>query len=319
MNVNRKLLYLGVFLATAGGVLLLAQAGLITEAGILSALGLWPLAVIAIGAAILLRGTRFALAGGLVAAILPGLLLGGLAAATPRFDAPCADISPASMTSRDGTFGSVATVELRLACGDVTVTTTAGATWRLDAGGGGTGAIVDADAGRLSVRSADGSRSWPTWRSPDTWRLALPTGARLDLVAEVDAGRGRFDLGGARLGNVDLAINAGDTTIDLASASLDHLALDVNAAHAGLVLPAGQDTAADIEVNAGSVAVCVPDGVGLRLREGASNLSTVSHAGLVRTGDAWQSPDYATTTHHADVSIATNVGSVDINPEGGCK
>lgn len=318
MNINRKFLYLGVFLLSAGGVLLLAQAGVITNEAIAEALRLWPLAVIAIGAAILLRATRFATAGIVVAAILPGLLAGGLAAATPRFDMSCTDIVPVSATTREGTLAGDASVELRLGCGDLTVTTASGNGWQLHSGGG-MQPIVEASGDRLRVVSPSRSLLASTRRDAGDWRIALPTSSRLDLVAGVSAGDGRLDLSGARLGTVALDVNAGDLRADLRTATLDYLSVVVNAARGHVVLPAGQDTVADIVVNAGDVDLCVPDGLGIEIRQPHSALSTVSYAGLVRSGDAWRSPDYATATHHADVSITTNVGSVDINPEGGCK
>jgi hypothetical protein len=48
-------------------------------------------------------------------------------------------------------------------------------------------------------------------------------------------------------------------------------------------------------------------------------LSGTTYAGIAHTGGTWQSPDYATAIHHADVTISANVASVDVNPIGGCK
>ena len=56
MTVRRGFLYAGVFLLTAGGVVLLAQAGVIDEAAVTRALSLWPLAVIAIGVGLISAG-----------------------------------------------------------------------------------------------------------------------------------------------------------------------------------------------------------------------------------------------------------------------
>ena len=71
-------------------------------------------------------------------------------------------------------------------------------------------------------------------------------------------------------------------------------------------------------MSAGAAQVCAPEGMGLRVRT-QSALASITTPGLVRVGDAWESPDYATAAHHADVTVAVNVGSVDVNPEGGCK
>ena len=72
MTVRRGLLYFGVFLVAAGGVTLLVAAGVLDEARVADALAWWPLAVIAIGAGLVLRRTRAAVPGGVVAAAVPG-------------------------------------------------------------------------------------------------------------------------------------------------------------------------------------------------------------------------------------------------------
>ena len=84
MTVKRGLLYFGVFLVAAGGVTLLVSAGVLDEARVADALAWWPLAVIAIGAGLVLRHTRAAVPGGVVAAAVPGLMLGAMFVAVPQ-------------------------------------------------------------------------------------------------------------------------------------------------------------------------------------------------------------------------------------------
>ncbi len=89
MRVNRGLLYTGVFLVAIGGVLVAADAGAIDDARLADALRLWPLAVIAIGVSLVLRRSRFSLQGGMLAAALPGLVLGGAIAIAPTHLPDC--------------------------------------------------------------------------------------------------------------------------------------------------------------------------------------------------------------------------------------
>ena len=89
MRVNRGLLYTGVFLVAIGSVLVAADLGAIDAARLTDALRLWPLAVIAIGASLVLRRSRFSLQGGMLAAALPGLLLGGAIAIAPTYVPDC--------------------------------------------------------------------------------------------------------------------------------------------------------------------------------------------------------------------------------------
>jgi hypothetical protein len=228
-------------------------------------------------------------------------------------------VEPASFETRQGTFGGAASVDLRFACGELSVTTVPGNGWRLEDGdGSGAAATVDASADRLTVTSSDRNHPFRFTRGGDDWRLSLPTAGTLDLDTEIDAGRGQFDLAGARLGSLRLAVNAGEARVDLDQATVAQLSMSVNAASASVRLPATGNLSADFSVNAGSLRICAPSDLGLRIRQDGV-LSTTSYPGLVRSGDTWESPGYSIAINHADVTISVNVGSVDVNPMGGCQ
>jgi hypothetical protein len=322
MNVNRRWLYGGVFFIALGAVLLVGQGEAVDGDLIAQALRLWPVLVIALGVGLLLRRTRFGLAGGMIAAAVPGLVLGGMLVAAPVAVAEvgpgCNGVEPTSLASREGSFDGAASVDLRLRCGDATVTTGSGSTWHLETGNGtGTAAAVDATANRLSVASAYSGRPLSFMRGSDEWRLTLPVASRMDLAATVEAGQGRFGLAGAQLGTFELVVNAGEANADLAQATLERLTVHVNGGDVSLRLPA-DDFDADLTVNAGAIQICAPSDLGLRVStEGA--LSATTYAGLVRGDSTWESPGYATAIHHADVTISANVAGVEVNPMGGCK
>jgi hypothetical protein len=322
MNVNRRWLYGGVFLIALGAVLLAGQGDAVDGDVIGQAARLWPVLVIALGIGLLLRRTRFGLAGGMIAAAVPGLVLGGMLVAAPVAVAEvgpgCNGVEPTSFASRDGSFDGAASVDLRLRCGDVTVATGSGSTWYLVAGNGsGTAAVVDATAERLSVASSFAERPFGFVRGSDVWRLTLPVARRLDLAARIEAGQGRFDLAGAELGTVELLVNAGEANADLAGATLERLTVHVNGGDVSLRLPA-DDFAASLTVNAGALQICAPSDLGLRIRSDGT-LTATTYGGLERSDSTWESPGYATAIHHADVTISANVASVDVNPMGGCK
>ena len=328
MTVRRGFLYTGVFLIAAGGVVLLAQTGAIDPEAVTQALSLWPLAVIAIGVGLILRRTRARVPGGVVAATMPGLMLGMMIVAVPDmpdFDgwsgwsAGCGDADRgATVTERQGTFGAAASVDLSLACGELVVTTGPGSTWDFDASyGRGGGAVVSDATDRLSIRSAERRGWFSSADRGDDWRLRLPTGTLLDVDTEINAGEARLDLAGAHLGTLGLALNAGKARLDVEGATLERLDVEVNAGAAVVVLPSTGDVAGTLTVNAGSLEVCAPAGLGVRVR-GESALGAVTYNGLVRVGDAWESPNYANADFHGDVTVSANVGSVVINPEGGC-
>ncbi len=322
MVVNRRLLNWGVFFIALGAVVLAAQSASIDAGDVAAALRLWPVLVIALGVGVLLRRTRFSIAGGMLAAAVVGLLLGGMLVAAPvavaEVGPACNGVAPTTLASRDGSFAGPASVDLRLICGELTVTTQPGSGWHLEAGNGtGAEAAIDASADRLAVASSTRGRPFGFVRGSDTWRVTLPTATSIDLAAEVSAGRGTLDLAGARLGEMRLVVNAGDVSLDLEGATLAHLSATVNGGSASVGLPS-QDFGADLVVNAGAFRICAPDDLGLRIRH-QGVLAATTYAGLVRTGDTWESPGYATADHHADVTVSANVASVDVNPMGGCK
>ena len=74
-------------------------------------------------------------------------------------------------------------------------------------------------------------------------------------------------------------------------------------------------------MNAGSISFCVPEGVGLRIKSGdnitASN--NFADAGLTKTGDTWQSPNYNSATTRIDLTANANAGGFTLNPRDGCQ
>lgn len=320
--VNRKLLYWGVFLVVLGGVLLAGQSPNLDVDLVAQALRLWPIVIIALGVGLLVRRTAFALPGGLVAAAMPGLLLGGIVVAAPTMAHACNIAESADTVTRQGDFSGHATVDLRLDCGDLAVTTAPGTRWEIQTASG-TGVAPDIDASPTSLAIAsvtlDGRHRFP-WREPfisETYAIRLPTGTSLDLSAEVNAGRGRLDLAGARLGNLDLQVNAGELRVDLSGATLEALSFEANAASASVLLPAGEFRAT-FDVNGADLNICAPLDLGIRLRDDVV-LGSRHYPGLIRSGAGWETPGYLTAPNHADVTVSVNVGSVSLNPEGGCK
>ena len=330
MTINKRLLNWGAFFVTTGALALAITGGLITADGLAQLFRLWPVLVIAVGVGVLLRATRLRTAGGLVLAIVPGLVLGGVLGGAATVDLPdwrevraaCVDAGPASVATREGTFAGEATVDLDLDWGELNVTTAPGTGWQVGMTGA-PGRQPDVEASATDLRGASAARAgWAGWRWDDcaaeAWRVTLPTGTRLDLATEIAAGEGTLDLPGAVLGELDLVVRAADLDIDLGAATADEISLRVEAGAADLVLPATGNVAVDVDVDAGAARVCSPAGMALRVH-GSSALASIATPGLVRVGDAWESPDYATSPNRADVTVSVNVGSVDINPEGGCK
>ncbi len=320
MRVNRRFLYWGVFLVALGAVLVAVDLNGIDDTTVADALRLWPLAFLAIGLGIVLRRTRFSVAGGMLAAAVPGLVLGGAFAVGPRLATDCGQHGdPTSYVTREGSFDGPARVDVTTGCGTLVVTTASGAGWQFDAGNTANRApSVESSANRLSIDSGrrNGWHGFVAGR--DVWRLTLPTTPIDDLSLVVNAGDGDVDLAGAQLGRLELVTNAAETTIGLSETSVTSLSGTVNAGRLSVVLPTTADVTGSMVVNAGALRVCVPSGVGLRVRH-TGVLNSTSYNGLVQSGSDWQSPDYASAAHRTDLTVSVNLGSVDINPTGGCK
>jgi len=317
-RVKRSYLYWGVFLATLGGTLVYADLVGVDEELVAQALGLWPLIFVAIGVALVLRRTSFDLAGGMLAAAVPGLLIGGAFAAGPTIAIDCGRGTPSEYITSDGAFTGLAEVDVTLDCGSLSVTTAPGAAWTLDAGNTkGRMPDVDASADRLSI-DGSGLRGWPRSPGRDDWRLTLPTAPLDELDVTINAGEGRVDIPDAQIGRLDVTTNAGRSFVDLSSTTLGTIDATINAGELSLDLSADDDLTGSLSVNAGSLQLCVPPDLGVQVRQTGA-LGSTSFDGLVRDGSLWQSPNYESAVHRADLDVSVNLGNLDLNPIGGCK
>ena len=134
MRVNSRLLYWGVVLVAIGGVLVAADLRAIDTSTLTEALRLWPLAVVAVGLSIVLRRTQLSLPALLLAAALPGFVVGAAFAIAPRFVGDCGSRGEAtSFSGTQGTFDGPATVSIKSACASLAVKTAPGNGWQLTA------------------------------------------------------------------------------------------------------------------------------------------------------------------------------------------
>src|SRR5512143_279162 len=127
MRINRALLYAGTFLVAIGAVLVVVDQGLLATSTVSDALRYWPLAILAVGAGLVFRHTQLSLGTGLLAAAVPGLLLGGGFAVAPRLPGDCGvHGQPQSVFSRSGELGSAGRVSVIQNCGFLAIDTADG-------------------------------------------------------------------------------------------------------------------------------------------------------------------------------------------------
>jgi hypothetical protein len=320
MRINRRFLYWGIFLVAIGGVLVAADIGRLDSATIADGLRLWPLAFVALGVGIVARRTRFSLSGGMLAAAVPGLLIGGGLAIAPRIAVDCgANGAVTTSTAHDGVFDGSARVTIATGCATLDVSTAPGAAWHFDDGSTATRrAIVDATSRSLSIDSGrkDGFHFDDLGR--DEWHLTLPTTPIDDLAFDVNAGQGRIALPGATVGHLAVTTNAAETTVDLSGTALTSLSAKVNAGRLTFRLASDADLVGTLDANAAQLELCIPSELGVQIHHtGALNGFTVD--GQRQSGATWQSPNYTSAAHRADLTVDVNLGNVAVNPIGGCK
>jgi hypothetical protein len=322
MQINRKFLYWGTFLVAIGGVLVATNLGALDTATLTDALRLWPLAVVIIGLALVLRrNPQLSLSTGLLAAAVPGLVLGGAFAVAPRFTGDCgARTEPAITESQQGSFDGPASVSVIGGCGSIAINTAPGNAWHLDAGNtADRKASVRSSPQSLSVQSTggdDGSSFLNGGRNH--WTLTLPTSEIQDLAVVFNAGTGKVALPGARIGQLRLTANLSQISVDASAASVTNLSGAVHLGILSIDLPAGTNLVGTFRVDGGALQVCTPAGLGLRTTVTGSPRE-VRVADLEQKGSIYENPEYASAAHHADIDIHVAFGAVEINPIGGCK
>jgi hypothetical protein len=320
MHIDRGLLGWGVFLVVLGAVpLAVAQGWLPAD---IRWWELWPMILVGIGLAIILRRTSWAGFGGIVVAATFGAMIGGALSGDgfPAFGVGClGGSSGTSFTTQSGSLGSgPATVTLEMGCGDITVGVASGTAWRIEGtSDGGRAPSIDATETSLVARVPStnaffGARS--------DWNVTLPTETRLSVDVSQNAGSAELTLGGTDLERLSFTVNAGDGRIDLTDTSPSGLSGTVNGGSAKITLPSASLTGS-LTVNAGSIALCAAPGTALRLQANDTITGSYDYGqhGLVKDGDTWTSPDWDTAETRITLTTTANAGSFTLDPGEGCK
>jgi hypothetical protein len=203
-------------------------------------------------------------------------------------------------------------------CGLLTVDTAAGTDWKLQTQNtAGRAPTITPTSRSLSVGSPGGG-----WRlldgGRDRWNLTLPT-TDIDVLSVVsNANRTTIALTGARVGRMAVTANASNIVLDASAASIGNLSGVVNTGSLSIHLPATSDLTGSLRIGGGNLQVCAPPGVGLRITSSGMPRQ-ISVGGLEQNGSIWQNAEYASAAHRADLEVRVNLGTVEINPIGGCR
>lgn len=328
MHVNRGLLRWGVFFIALGAVPLAVHAGALDADVARGAWQLWPLILVGVGLGLALQHTRAAAVGGVMTALVLGLMVGGLVAGGlgPSGFAVCGSgssqaVSGSSGGTRTGTLGPTARVSAATDCGATMIGSQAGSDWAVAWDAAGQVPDVVATPSSLSVQAGN-RQGFAIARTDAHWTVTLPRDPDLRLGVSVNAGSTTADLAGLHLPSVDASVNAGDARLDLSGAlSTTSVTASVNVGSMSLRLPTPTDTlAGSMSVNLGSLELCVPEGVPLRIRTGDSPLAANNFAdrGMTQQGGTWTRGAFDATSGRIDLSVSVNLGSITLDPEDGC-
>jgi hypothetical protein len=318
LRFDRRLVGFGLFLVTVGVVMVAVRQGLIPVDTARRALVLWPLVLIGLGLSLILSGRPGAWVGGLVVAITFGTMVGAIAGTGASFPIGLCtgnrDHGTAFAEVR-GDLAAAAMVSIEQDCGDLRLATGPGTGWTLN------GVSSDGRPPAVSA-SSDGVRITSPGGGPfdlggsTAWDLILPTAPAVGLEVQANAGDARLNLAGANLASLSVQRNAGSVAIDLReTAAVGSFDLEVNAGSATVWLPSRM-MSGSLTVNAGSVALCLPTGDGLRVSTGgnvAASNDFETH-GLVRSGNTWETPGFASATARIDLTADANAASLSLDP-----
>jgi len=319
LAINRRFLYAGLFLVALGGVVVVADLVTLDSSALANVLRLWPLAWIAIGAGIVLRRSRFAVVAGVLAAMIPGLVLGGFAVAAPRHGLDCgAGSGSADTRTQAGTFVGPSMVQIDSGCGSISIGTEQGPDWQLVSSGSGDRAPdVEFSNGQLQISSTGGGDWFGSGR--DTWHLTLPTTPLEMVQLDVAAGRANLALPNADIGVLNLAGSGAEIVVDATSARIGELDGSLDFGRLAIQLPQQGIYSGSIRVGAGDLRLCVPYGLNVHVTF-AGTPREVRVNGIRTDATEWTNDNGILAANRADLSVKVNFGSVSINPVlGGCK
>jgi hypothetical protein len=168
--------------------------------------------------------------------------------------------------------------------------------------------------------------------------LELAPGIPMDLRLEFGAGRGKIDLGGLALRDLDIETGASDTRIDVTRPNPERLRrvdLDVGAAeftalrlgnlnpeqisvNAGvgditldLTGSLEHDVRLDVDLGLGAIEIRVPEGVGVRV-EKSSFLTSLEADDFIKRDGVYYSPEWQEASRRIEVEIDAAFGSIEI-------
>lgn len=324
MRVDRRLLGWGLFFIILGAIPLATRAGYLDPELVGRWPVLWPVLLIAWGLGLLLRGTPIDWVGGAIAALVFGIMGGGLLASgfggVPVTTGCGQQARGPAFETQTGPFAGPGRLNVELNCGTLGVQAVDGTAWSVSGfESQGRAPRVRTDGSTVTIDSGERSSLFDNVGRTD-WTVSVPRGPEVGLGVTINAGEGTLNLAGAMLGAVNMTVNAGSARIDLGSTGrLGDVNGTLNAGSAVLLLPGGARSA-NLSLNAGSLTVCLPAATPVRVAwSGALGSNDLDAAGLAKIDDnTWQSQGLSTGQAFLDMHVSANAGSFSLDADGTC-
>ena len=319
MRVDRSRFNWGVLFVVLGGVALAYHRNAVSSSVLMDAWRLWPVILVGIGLKIVLSRTPAAFAGGLVVAITIGIMAGSAFAVGPNIGCGGGN-SGQGNGGQSGAFTGSATVELHLQCGSADVSTSTDGRWHVNPTGDANRVPnITSNSNWLRVESAS-TDGWGWNHNNDDVQVSLPKDTQITLTSNLDLGDAHYNLASANLASASFTMNLGSLRVDLTGATVGNLSVSTNLGAAYITLDGSSDLTGDLRTSLGSLDVCAPSGLGVRVTNSDSlSSSDYGSLGMVRSGGSWQTPNYETATHKANLTVNTSLSSLKLHNAGGCK
>jgi cell wall-active antibiotic response 4TMS protein YvqF len=324
MHLDRRLIGWGLIFILVGAVPLAVNGGALDRDLVSRWPELWPLLIIALGLSLVLARTPGHWVGSISAAIVVGLMGGGLVATGLTGIPPmtgCGGTSTADpFQTQTGTLGATARMNVEFNCGTLNVTTAAGSAWQLSGNDGdGRTPIVQASSDAVTIKPINDNGGFFK-RGKVVWNLTVPQAPNLDLGFTLNAGEGKVDLGLATVASFNATVNAGSFDAILgANPASNAVNMTVNAGSATVTSGATSGTY-NLSVNAGSLDVCLPQGSVVRVHwSGTLASHDLDGLGLVKVDEhTWTSTGFSESQAHVELDVSANAGSFSLGFGGGC-
>jgi hypothetical protein len=252
-----------------------------------------------------------------------GLVAGGALASGGGNGLPLGCVSTSSnatTVNASGQFANGGQLDAELSCVALTVDSQPGNGWAVAAGSDGSRQPqIGQSASELRLVSQQPGVFASGARLP--WHITLPQAGPLDLSLTVNAASGTVSLPATTVSSLQTTLNASDVDFELGAASaVDSFSQTLNASSATLVLPAGANINGSITLNAASLDLCVAPTLGIEINLSETLASNnFAAAGLTQLNQHWSAPVGTAGSGVLNLSLTSNVSSINLDRSGGCQ